>query len=140
MLHVVLDPVVMLRALINPHSPCGKLLSDYADRYRAVFSDDAIRALRYLVLHPFLAHRFPSLVEISPSRLGRLFQYADRVRVPAEPDAGIFISLSRAARVDYVICEDQVLLSECQSRGIPVLDTRGFLALLDPDLFLGAQE
>ncbi len=38
MLHVVLDPVVMLRALINPHSPCGQLLSEYADRYRAVFS------------------------------------------------------------------------------------------------------
>ena len=138
MLHVVLDPVVMLRALINPHSLCGKLLSDYADRYCAVFSDDAIRALRLLVVHPFLILRFPSLSEISQFKLGRLFQYADRVRVPAEPDAGVFVALARAAQADYVICEDQVLWSECQSHGIPVLDTRGFLALLDPDLFLPA--
>jgi predicted nucleic acid-binding protein len=138
MLHVVLDPVVMLRALINPHSPCGKLLSDYADHYRAVFSDDTLRVLRFLLLHPLLVFRFPLLVEISPSKLARILQYADRVQAPTEPDVSVFITLARAAQADYVICEDQVLLSECQSQGIPVLDTTAFLALLDPDLFLPA--
>ena len=138
MLHVVLDPVVMLRALINPHSPRGRLLSDYADRYRAVFSDDTLRVLRFLLLHPLLVFRFPLLVEISPSRLARILQYADRVQVPTEPDVSVFITLARAARVDYVICEDQVLLSECQSQGIPVLNAQAFLGLLDPDLFLPA--
>jgi predicted nucleic acid-binding protein len=136
MLRVVLDPVVMLRGLLNPHSPCRRLLFDYADRYRAVFSDNTLRLLRLLFLHPLIVARLPLLVKISPSRLARLFQYAERVRVPTEPDVSSCIALARAARADYVICEDQVLLSQCQEQSIPVLNTRAFLALLDPDLFL----
>jgi len=48
----------------------------------------------------------------------------------------VYIALARAARADYLVCEDQGLLSACQEHGIPVLDTRAFLALLDPDLIL----
>jgi predicted nucleic acid-binding protein len=136
MLRVVLDPVVMLRGLLNPHSLCSRLLSDHAERYCAIFSDDTIRALRFLLLHPFIVGRFPLLVEISPSKLARLFQYADRVRVPTEPEGSVFIALARAARADYLICEDEVLLSECHRQGIPVLNAHAFLTLLDPDLFL----
>ena len=136
MLRVVLDPAVMLRGLLNPHSPCRRLLFDYADRYRAVFSDNTLRLLRLLLLHPLIVVRLPLLVKISPSKLARLFQYAERVRVPIDPDVGVHIALARAARADYVICEDQNLLSQCQDHSIPVLNTRAFLALLDPDLFL----
>ncbi len=136
MLRVVLDPVVMLRGLLNPHSLCRRLLFDYADRYCAVFSDNTLRLLRLLLLHPFIAGRLPLLVKISPSKLARLFQYAERVHVPTEPDVSVHIALARAARADYLICEDQTLLSQCQDHGIPVLNTRAFLALLDPDLLL----
>jgi len=136
MLRVVLDPVVMLRGLLNPHSLCRYLLFDYADRYCAVFSDNTLRLLRLLLLHPFIAGRLPLLVKISPSRLARLLQYAETVRVPTEPDVNLYIALARAARADYLVCEDQGLLSACQEHGIPVLDTRAFLALLDPDLIL----
>jgi predicted nucleic acid-binding protein len=136
MLHVVLDPVVMLRGLINPHSLCRHLLFDYADRYCAVFSDKTLALLRILLVHPFIAVRLPLLVKISPSRLTRLLQYAERVRVPTDPDVDVYIALARAARADYLVCEDQVLLSACQEHGIPVLDSRAFLALLDPDLLL----
>ena len=135
MLRVVLDPVVMLRGLLNPHSLCGRLLSDYSGRYRAVFSDDTVKTLRFLLVHPFLAGRFPSLLEIRPSRLAHIFQYAERVRVPTEPETSVFITLARSARADYLICEDHPLLSECRARGIPVLDTSAFLAMLDPDLY-----
>ena len=136
MLRVVLDPVVMLRGLLNPYSLCGRLLFEYADRYRAVFSDNTLRVLRLLLLHPVIVVRLPALVKISPSRLARLFQCAERVRVPTEPDVNLHVALARAARADYLICEDQTLLSQCQDHGIPVLNTRAFLALLDPDLFL----
>jgi len=87
------------------------------------------------ICHPFLVIRIPSLAKISSSRLARLLQYARRVRVPTEPDVSVFVALAHAARADYLICEDQVLLSQCQGRSIPVLNTRAFLALLDPDLF-----
>jgi predicted nucleic acid-binding protein len=136
MLRVVLDPVVMLRGLLNPHSLCRRLLFDYADRYRAVFSDNALALLRLLLLHPLIVVRLPALVKISSSRLTRLFQCAERVRVPTDPDVSLHIALARAARADYLICEDQTLLSQCQDHGIPVLNTRAFLALLDPDLCL----
>jgi predicted nucleic acid-binding protein len=136
MLRVVLDPVVMLRGLLNPHSVCRRLLSDYADRYRAIFSDNTLSLLRILLVHPFITGRLPALAKISPSRLARLLQYAEQVRVPTEPGVNVYIVLARAARADYLICEDQVLLSHCQDHGIPVLNTRAFLALLDPDLFL----
>ena len=136
MLRVVLDPIVILRGLLNPHSLCRRLLFDYADRYCAVFSDNTLRLLRLLLLHPFIVGRLPFLVKISPSKLARLFQYAERVRVPTEPDVNLYIALARAARADYLVCEDQILLSQCQDHSIPVLNTRAFVVLLDPDLFL----
>lgn len=97
MLRVVLDPVVMLRGLLNPHSLCSRLLFDYADRYCAVFSDNTLRLLRLLLLHPLIVCRLPLLVKISPSKLARLLQYAERVRVPTEPDVNLYIALARAA-------------------------------------------
>ena len=100
-----------------------------------MFSDDTVKALRFLFVHPFLAGRFPLLLEIPPSKLARVFQYAERVRVPTEPEVSAYIALVRSARADYLICEDHELLSECQTRGIPVLDARAFLAMLDPDLY-----
>ena len=38
MIRAVLDTNVFLRALINPHSRCGRLLDEFADDYELVLS------------------------------------------------------------------------------------------------------
>jgi len=135
MYRVVLDPVVILRGLLNPHSPCRRLLFDYAERYQAVFSDDTVRAIRFLVVHPILIVAIPPLAGVSQTRLSQVFLQASRVHVPPEPGVSVFVAAARAARADFLVCEDRRLLEQREQLGVPVIQARPFLALLDPDLF-----
>ena len=133
MYRIVLDPVTLLRGLLNPHSPCRLLLFDYADRYHALFSDETVRVVRILVLHPILVVGLPSLVKINHSRLTRILLRAERVSIPAEHDDNLFVAVARAAQADYLVCEDRNLLARRDQLGVPVIDAATFLSLLDPD-------
>jgi len=135
MYRVVLDPFVMLRGLLNRRSPCACLLSDYSDRYRAVFSEDTIRAIRLLLVHPILIAAFPRLPRLGQSHLAQAFLAAERVPVERESDTSVFVAAARAAKVDFLVSEDPALLADQAAVGVPVLDSRAFLSLLDPDRF-----
>ena len=140
MYRVVLDPVVVLRGLLNPHSPCRRLLFDYAERYQAIFSDDTVRAIRLLLVHPILVALIPPLAGVSPTRLSQVFLQAARVHVPPEPGVSAFVAAARAARADFLVCQDRRLLERREQLGVPVIQARSFLALLDPDLFSAGPE
>jgi predicted nucleic acid-binding protein len=135
MYRVVLDPYIMLRGLLNRRGPCARLLFDYSDRYRAVFSEGTIRAIRMLVLHPFLVAAFPHLAHFSQSRLAQAFLPARLVQVESEPEVSIFVTTARAAQADFLVSEDPTLLANQATLGVPVIDARAFLSLLDPDFF-----
>ena len=135
MYRVVLDPFVMLRGLLNRRSPCARLLSDYSDRYRAVFSEDTIRAIQLLLVHPILIAAFPRLARLSQSHLAQAFLAAECIPVERESDTSVFVAAARAAKVDFLVSEDPALLADQASVGVPVLDSRAFLSLLDPDRF-----
>ena len=140
MYKVVLDPVVMLRGLLNPHSLCGPLFFDYADRYRAVFSDETVRATRVLLAHPIFLLAFPRLAKISPTRLSQVFLAAERVPIEPEPDVSVFVTTARVAQADYLICEDKLLWLTQGSFGVPAIRCQAFLSLLDPDRFFSPAE
>ncbi len=133
MYRVVLDPVIMLRGLLNPHSACRLLLFDCADRYRAIFSDETIRLIHVLVLHPILVVCLPSLAKINHSRLARILLRAERVPTPAE-QGNAFVAVARTAQADYLVCEDHVLFARRDQLGVPVINAATFLSLLDPGL------
>ena len=135
MYRVVLDSVVMLRGLLNPASPCRYLLSDYADHYRAIFSDETVGVIRVLLEHPLLTVAFPPLSKLNVLSLTQAFLCAERVQLPRDSDDSIFVAVARVAQADFLVCEDRWLLARRDHLGVPVIQTRPFLALLDPDRF-----
>ena len=135
MYRVVLDPVVMLRGLLNRASPCRYLLSDYADHYRAIFSNETVGAIRVLLAHPLLTVAFPPLSGLNVSSLAQTFLCAERVQLPRDPGDSVFVAVARVAQADFLVCEDRRLLARRDCLGVPVIQTCPFLALLDPDRF-----
>ncbi len=135
MYRVVFDPIVMLRGLLNPASPCRYLLSAYADQYRAIFSDETIGVVRVLLDHPLLTVAFPPLTKLNVSSLTQTFLCAERVQLPHDFDDNVFVAVARVAQADFLICEDRWLLARRDRLGVPVIQTYPFLALLDPDRF-----
>lgn len=136
MYRVVFDPIVMLRGLLNPHSICGLLFFEYADRYRVLFSDDTVRAVQYLIYHPFVVMAIVNLTKIRPARVARILLRAQRVSIPddfAVPHESIFVTLARAARADYFVCADPKYLDKRDQLGVPVLDVASFLSLVEPN-------
>ena len=131
MRRVVLDLNVMLRGLLNPHSLCGALLHDYSDRYRAIFSAETLVMLNGFLIHPALVQAFPRLAHVSQRQLKSILLFAERVSLPQDHGLDISVATARAARADYLITESPGILPACQNQGIPTLNTRDFLALLD---------
>jgi predicted nucleic acid-binding protein len=130
MYRVVLDPVVILRGLINPHSVCGILISEYAARYKAVFSAETGQALIFLPFHPMLVARFPRLARLNPRHIGRLFAHAEKVAVDLTSHANVVVATAVAAHADYLICEDPHLLAMQDKLPVRMLSAAAFVALL----------
>ena len=135
MYRVVLDPIVMLRGLLNPHSICGCLFFDYADRYRAFFSDATVSALHLLIYNPFVVMALTHLTKTNPRQVERLLLRAERVRIPKDLRGNIFVAVALTAHADYVICEDAVIRAKCKERAVPVLTASEFVSLLAPEHF-----
>jgi len=132
MRRVVLDHLVLLRGLLNPHSICGRLLSEYAHRYKAVFSNSTVKVY-FLLYHPDLVAKYPRLSKVDPKQAGRLFARAQRVHIEAAQHKNAFIAAAIAAQADYLVCEDASLLALQGKIEIPIIDTRAFIALLETE-------
>ena len=133
MYRIVLGPATFLKGMLNPHSICTYLLFEYADRYRAIFSDKTARAFSLFVLHPLIIIRFPHISKLSLTRLDRILLRAERVRVPAGLDSNMFIAVARAAQADYLVCQDPELQEKCNQLGVPTLTPTAFIDLIAPD-------
>lgn len=131
MYRVVLDPVVLLRGLLNPHSICGSLLSEYAYRFKVVVSADIAKLLILLCYHPILVDRYPHLSKVDPQHAGRLLLRAERANLQADQHTNIFLATAIAAKADYLVCEDRTLLALHRKTEIPIIDTYGFIMLLE---------
>ena len=131
MLRVVLDHAVLLRGLINPYSPCGSLLSDYSYRYRAIFSEATRRALLLLPFNPVLIVKHPHLRKVDPKRASRLAARAEMINLPPGDFDSAVIATALAARVDYIVSEDPVVLDYHDRVDIPIVDAQTFIMLLE---------
>ena len=130
MYHVVLDPIVLLRGLINPHSICGSLLSEYAGRYKAIFSSETSLALVVLPRHPLLVAKYPRLVRVDPRQAGRLLAHAEKVPIDLATVPNAVVATAIAANADYIICEDAHLLAAREKIVTPMLTASEFVTLL----------
>jgi putative PIN family toxin of toxin-antitoxin system len=115
MITAVLDTNIFLRALINPHSPCGRLLNDLADRYDLVLSPPIMQEVLEVLQRPKLQARFPALTRLSVAQIIGLFEHAHVVvpghtpSVSRDPDDDMFLACAHEAGADFLVTEDKDL-------------------------------
>ena len=134
---VVLDSVVFVRALINPHSRSGRLLADYAERYILLVSKPTAEEILEVIQRPELKQKFRNLGRVNTRRVIDLVTQAQFVEIGAvpsvvrDPEDDIIVATAVAGKADFVVSEDNDLLDLKQVSGIPIIDTQTFLARLE---------
>ena len=139
MLRVVLDTVVFVRALLNPHSRSGRLIFRQADRFALIVSKPTAQELLEVIQRPELAKKYKSLNQLGIEQLIDLVSQAEAVEIGIpraivrDPKDDIFIATALAGDADYIVSADQDLLTLKDSAGVPIITTEKFLALLDAE-------
>lgn len=146
MIRAVLDTNVFLRALINPHSYCGRLFDDLVDRYTLVLSPPIIREVLEVLHRPKILAKFPHLANLDMGRVIGWFEQAHVVvpgdidPVSRDPDDDMFLACAREAGADWLVTEDKDLLVLMAYEGTRICRPAEFIALLSafPPGLIGA--
>lgn len=139
MVRAVFDTNVFLRALINPHSRCGRLLSDYAEAYVLVLSPAIVREILEVLHRPRLRAKFPQIAQLDVTRIIALFTQAYVVEPPSvppisrDPDDDKFLACAKSAKADYLVTEDRDLLVLKSHEGTKIRRPAEFMALFESD-------
>ena len=137
MVRAVFDTNVFLRALINPHSRCGRLLDEFADHYELVLSPAIVREVLEVLHRPRLRAKFPQIAQLDVARIISLFEQAQVVEpqdvppVSRDPEDDKFLACARAAGAGYLVTEDQDLLVLEEYEGTRICRPAEFIALLE---------
>ena len=137
MIRAVFDTNVFLRALINPHSRCGRLLDEFADDYELVLSPAVVREVLEVLHRPRLRAKFPQITQLDIARIIALFEQAQMVdpqnvpHVCRDSDDDKFLACARSARAKYLVTEDNDLLVLEEYESTRICQPAEFIALLE---------
>ena len=137
MIRAVFDTNVFLRALVNPHSRCGRLLDEFVADYELVFSPDIVREVLEVLHRPRLRARFPQITQLDVARIIALFERAvvveprDVPPISRAPDDDKFLTCAKVAGAGYLVTEDKDLLVLEDYKGTRICQPAEFIALLE---------
>ncbi len=137
---VVIDTVVFVRALLNPRSMWGRLVFDYAGRYRLVVSAPIVREVIEVIQRPELVRKFRrALPTRNPTTILDILAQAEAVEiadnVPAitrDPKDDKFLLTAALAGADYLVTEDTDILDDfAEYQGVRIVTAAVFLRILE---------
>ena|SRR3989338_1678996 len=137
MLRVVIDTVVFVRSLINPHSRSGQIVFSHNKLYELYVSEPVIKEILEVLQRPELTSKFNSLKKMNYKKILIILSHAQAVEiskipeVSRDPKDNIFIATSIEAKTDYLVSEDRDLLDLKKYRGIKIINTKKFLQILE---------
>jgi uncharacterized protein len=137
MYSVVLDTVVFVRSLINPHGLWGQLVFQHASSYRLILSKPVAQEVLEVLHRPELTRKFRSLAHMDTHRVISLLAQAESVKVrtvPAlsrDPKDNKFLATAAAGKADYLVSEDEDLLILKEYKGVQIIDAQSFLRVLE---------
>lgn len=132
----VIDTVVFVRALINPHGRWGRLLFQLCDRYTIVLSPEIIREILDVLHRSSLRERFPQIDEVAVIRALAIIERAevvepeDRLSVCRDPDDDKLFECATAGEADYIVSEDKDVLAVGAYQGIETVSAAEFRRLI----------
>jgi putative PIN family toxin of toxin-antitoxin system len=137
MIRAIFDTNVFLRALINPHSRCGRLLHEFADDYELVLSPAIVREVLEVLHRPRLRAKIPQIAQLDIARIIALFEQARVVEpqdvpfVSRDPKDDKFLACARSAEAEYLVTEDKDLLVLEAYEATRICQPAEFIALLE---------
>ena len=137
---VVIDTVVFVRSLLNPHSAPGRLIFAHADEYRLILSAPIVREIVEVLQRPETTNKIRFGAGMDTRRVLDLLSEAELVELPADipqvsrdPKDDKFLATAILGEADYVISEDRDLLDLGEYQGIKIVDVSAFLKILEED-------
>jgi len=139
-MRVVLDTVIFVRALINPHGKWGRLLFELSDRYVIVLSPEIIKEILSVLYRPSLRQRFPEMAE--PARLKQILTILEEAEVVEptkelsvcrDPHDDKFFECAVEGRAQYIVSEDRDILDIDEYEGVKAIAADELIAVLSAD-------
>ena len=138
-MRVVLDTTVFVRALINPHSRCGRIVFNYADRFTLVVSKETMQELLEVIQRPSLTSKYRGLakinarkvIEIASNAVAVSIQLDDMPATSRDPNDNIFIATAVTTQADYLVSEDRDLLDLQHAGRTAIVDAKTFIGLFE---------
>ncbi|MFN8459046.1 MAG: putative toxin-antitoxin system toxin component, PIN family [Anaerolineae bacterium] len=137
MLKAVFDTNIFLRALINPHSYCGRLVNELAVEYELILSPAIVHEILEVLHRPKLRVKLPQITQLDIARLIALFEQAqvieplDILAISRDPKDDKFLACALAAEADYLVTEDKDLLVLHPYQQIQICQPVEFIRLLE---------
>lgn len=137
MLKIVIDTVVFVRSLINPHNKAGKILFTHFRLYQIFISEPIVTEILEVLKRPELTGKFRSLKLLDINRIISILGQAQGVdiqKIPSisrDPKDDKFLITSHKAKADYLITEDKDLLIIKEYKGVKIISTETFLRILE---------
>ena len=142
MLKAVLDTVIFVRALLNPHSFSGRLLFYYLNDYRLVLSSHLIEEILEVLGRKEIIERFHLRQFGYPEAMAHLLKSISSAeiieigKIPSvsrDPKDDKFLATAKAANVHYLVSADRDLLDLKEYQGIKIIDAGTFLQILEEE-------
>ncbi|MCW5881430.1 MAG: putative toxin-antitoxin system toxin component, PIN family [Anaerolineae bacterium] len=136
-MRAVFDTNVFVRALIDPRSRCGRLLSEFSDDYVLVVFPAIVFELLSVITRPRVQAKFPHLVQLDYGTVLALFAQAEVVEPDAIPaiardaDDDKILACAQFAEADYLVTEDLDLLVLKTYQGTHICAPLDFIAVLE---------
>ena len=136
-MRVVLDTVILVRGLINPWSPCGRLLFDRADEYVVVVSLPIVAEYVEVIRRPELVRKYHGLegrdlhAVLGKITNATMVQPEDTPAICRDPADDDFRAAALAGNAGYIVSEDLDLLALQRYEGIAILSAEQFLPVLE---------
>lgn len=136
---VVLDTVIFIRALLNPHGFSGRLLFEYSNDYRLVLSLQLIEEILEVLGRREIIERFHLRQTNLPEAMARLIKSINSAEIieideiPAisrDPKDDKFLATAKTANADYLVSADKDLLDLKRYKGVEIIDAETFLRIL----------
>lgn len=137
MIRVVLDTVVFVRSLINPHGRWGELVFKHFESYQLFVSQPVVAEILEVLQRPELSRKFRALEKMNYSKIVELIGEAESVDISGtgsgsrDPKDNKFLATADTAKADFLVTEDEDLLVLKQYRGVKIVDSLEFLRVLE---------
>jgi len=132
----VFDTVIFVRGLINPLSPCGRLVFDHNDEFVLIVSPDVVTEYLDVLNRPEVAARYRSAADRDLSMVLRMIANAKIVEPPQtpaicrDPEDDKFLAAAVAGAARFIVSEDLDLLALGNHAEIPILSAVQTLRIL----------